>query len=74
MRGALRYHRAPVVYNGAAFDRRSLTVGLPSEVWHRVDQLAQRLDIPLAQAARRLLEAASDPDIIDELIGDRHAS
>lgn len=75
MRGALRYNRTPVVFSGAAFDRRSLTIGLPNDLWNRIDQLAQRLDIPRAQAARKLLEVASDPDIIDELLGeDRHAS
>jgi hypothetical protein len=57
MAAALRYKRSTVVYASGAEGRRTLTITVSRALFDQVEQHAQRWDVPVTQAGRRLLEA-----------------
>jgi hypothetical protein len=57
MPAVLRYKRSATVNASSPEGRRTLTITVSRALFDEVERLAQRWDIPLAQAGRRLLEA-----------------
>jgi hypothetical protein len=57
MPAVLRYKRSTVVYASGAEGRRTLTITMQRALYEQVEKCAQRWDVPVTQAGRRLLEA-----------------